>query len=78
MLADGTGYNKGGDTMTDDELLFAISGMLDKKLQPLGHRIKRIEVDLLENKVLPRLNTLESCYASTSGRCKDSIEDYEA
>lgn len=68
--------------MTDNELLLAISDMMDKKLDarlnPIENRIKRIEVDLLENKVIPRLNTIESCYTSTFDRYKDSIEDYEA
>ena len=52
--------------MTDNELLLAISDMMDKKLDarlnPIESRIKRIEVDLLENNVIPRLNTIESCY----------------
>ena len=64
--------------MTDNELLLAISDMMDKKLTPIENRIKRIEVDLLEDKVLPRLNTIESCYTSTYDRYKDSVEDYEA
>ena len=68
--------------MTDNELLLAISEMLDKKLDarlnPIENRIKRIEVDLLESKVIPRLNTIETCYTSTYDRYKDSVEDYEA
>ena len=68
--------------MTDNELLLAISDMMDKKLDarlnPIESRIKRIEVDLLENNVIPRLNTIESCYTSTFDRYKDSVDDYEA
>ena len=64
--------------MTDNELLLAISDMMDKKLTPIENRLKRIEVDLLEDKVLPRLNTIESCYTSTFDRYKVSVEDYEA
>ena len=68
--------------MTDNELLLAISDMMDKKLDarlnPIESRIKRIEVDLLENNVISRLNTIESCYTSTFNRYKDSVEDYEA
>lgn len=68
--------------MTNNEMLLAISEMLDKKLDarlnPIESRIKRIEVDLLENNVIPRLNTIESCYTSTFDRYKDSVEDYEA
>ena len=64
--------------MTDNELLLAISDMMDKKLKPPENRMKRIEVDLIEDKILPRLNTIESCYTSTFDRYKDSVEDYEA
>ena len=68
--------------MTDNELLLSISNMLDRKLDarlnPIENRIKRIEVDILESKVIPRLNTIESCYTSTYDRYKDSIEEYEA
>ena len=31
----------------------------------------------LENIVMPRLNTIESCYTSTFERYKISVEDYE-
>lgn len=64
-------------TLTSEDLL-ALSDMIDKKLKPLENRMKRIEIDLLEDKVLPRLNTIESCYTSTFDRYKDSVEDYEA
>lgn len=68
--------------MTDNELLLAISDMMDKKLDaklnPIENRIKRIEIDLLENNVIPRLNTIEACYTSTYDRYKDSVDDYEA
>ena len=68
--------------MTDNELLLAISDMkekkLDARLNPIESRIKRIEVDLLENNVIPRLNTIESCYTSTFDRYKDSVDDYES
>lgn len=68
--------------MTEYEMLSAISELLDKKLDarlnPIESRIKRIEVELLENNVIPRLNTIESCYTSTFDRYKDSVEDYEA
>lgn len=60
--------------MTDNELLLAISDMMDKKLTPIENRIKRIEVDLLEDKVLPRLNTIESCYTSTFDATKTALK----
>ena len=64
--------------MTDNELLLAISEILDHKLDaklaPLENRVKRIEVDLLENNVLPRLNTIERCYTDTYNRYKDGVD----
>lgn len=48
------------------------------RLNPIESRLKRIEVDLLENNVIPRLNTIEVCYTSTYNRYKDSVDDYEA
>lgn len=54
--------------LTNEDLL-AISQLLDKKLdarlKPIENTVKRIEVDLLENNVIPRLNTIESCYTET-------------
>ena len=54
--------------LTNEDLL-AISQLLDVKLdarlKPMENRLKRIEIDLLENKVIPRLNTIESCYTDT-------------
>lgn len=47
-------------------------------MQNMNLRLKRIEVDLLENNVIPRLNTIEACYTSTFDRYKESVEDYEA
>lgn len=72
--------------MSNNELLSAISEMLDTKLDtmldtklaPIENRLKRIEVDLLENNVLPRLNTIESCYMDTFNRYKDSADQMSA
>lgn len=68
--------------MSDNELLLAISEMLDTKLDaklaPIENRVKRIEVDLLENNVLPRLNTIESCYIDTFNRYKDNADQMQA
>lgn len=50
--------------MTDNELLLALSDMLDKKLQPLNDRLEKIELTQ-ENIILPRLQNIESCYTST-------------
>ena len=68
--------------MTDNELLLAFSDMLDKKLDarlvPIENRLKRIEVDLLENNVLPRLNTIENCYTETYNHYKDKVDQMQA
>ena len=68
--------------MTDNELLLAISDMLDKKLdarlKPIEGRVKRIEIDLLENNAIPRLNTIESCYTDTYNRYKDYADKMQA
>lgn len=79
--------------MTDNELLLAISNMIEPlkdDIQGIKNRIQGIEGDVQEikyrvtkiettqeNKILPRLNTIESCYISTFDRYKDSVEDYE-
>ena len=68
------------DTMTDNELLLAISNMLDpikEDIQDIKERVKKIELTQ-ENMVLPRLNTIESCYTSTYDRYKDNVETYES
>ena len=65
--------------MTDNELLLEISKMLDpmrKDIQDIKSRVKKIELTQ-ENEILPRLNTIESCYTSTYDRYKDSVDDYE-
>jgi len=59
--------------MTDNELLLAISGMLDKKLKPVNDRLKKIELTQ-ENDILPRLQNIESCYTSTYKRYQTGIE----
>ncbi len=67
--------------LTNEDLL-AISNLLDKKLDarltPMEERLKRIEVDLLENNVVPRLSTIESCYTSTYNRYKDYADKIES
>lgn len=44
----------------------------------MGNRLKRIEIDLLENNVIPRLNTIELCYTDTYNRYKDYAEKMDA
>jgi len=68
--------------MTDNELLLALSDMIDKKLdtrlKPIENKLTRIEVDLLENNVIPRLNTIESCYTSTYQRYNNDTGKMES
>ena len=67
--------------MTDNELLLAMSDMLDKKLEsnlkPIENRLTRIELTL-ENNILPRLQTIESCYTDTYNRYKDYADKMDA
>lgn len=63
--------------MTDNELLLAISDMLDKKLKPVNDRLKKIELTQ-ENDILPRIQNIESCYTSTYKRYQTGVEQIEA
>lgn len=74
--------------MSDNELLLAISDMMDKKLkatlQPIENRLDRIvnkviNISLtLENDIRLRLNTIESCYTDTYNRYKDYTDKMDA
>lgn len=68
-------------SLTNEDLL-AISQLLDTKLkaeiEPLKNELRIIRVDLLENNVIPRLNTIESCYVSTYNRYQESVDQIEA
>lgn len=67
--------------MTDNELLLAISDMLDNKLKsnlaPIENKLTNIELTL-ENNILPRLQNIESCYTSTYERYKNYAEKMQA
>jgi len=63
--------------MTDNELLLAISDMMDKKLKPVNDRLKKIELTQ-ENDILPRLQNIESCYTSTYKRYQSGINQIES
>ena len=63
--------------MTDNELLLAISDMLDKKLKPIKDDVRDINITL-ENDILPRLQNIESCYTSTYKRYQSGINQLEA
>lgn len=58
--------------MTDNELLLAISNMMDKKLKPINDRLTKIELTQ-ETKILPRLEEIESCYTSTFNRYQSGV-----
>lgn len=64
--------------VTDHELLLAISDIIDKKILPLKNDIKTIKIDLLENKVLPRVSSMEEHYVSTANRYIESVDKTEA
>lgn len=63
--------------MTDHELLLAISDIMDKKLKPINDRLTKIELTQ-ENKILPRLQEIESCYTGTFNRYQSGVEQIEA
>ncbi len=63
--------------MTDNELLVAMSNLLDKKLKPIEDKISAIELTL-ENQIFPRLQNIESCYTGTYSRYKQGVSDMEA
>lgn len=62
--------------MSDNELLLAISNIVEKQIEPLKQDIKSTKI-LLENDILPRLQNIEACYTSTYRRYADSINQIE-
>lgn len=63
--------------MTDNEMLLALSDMIDKKLEPIKNDIKQIQI-IQENGILPRLQNIESCYTSTYRRYANGIAQLDA
>lgn len=74
--------------MTDNELLLAISNMLDVKLraelkplqndiQDLKDSVTRINLKL-DNVIVPRLGNIESCYTDTYTRYKNYGDQMQA
>lgn len=49
---------------------------LEKDMQDVKFRVKKIELTQ-ENEILPRLNTIESCYTTTYDRYRDSVGEHE-
>ena len=74
--------------MTDNELLLAISEMMDKKLkselQPIKDDIQDTKNEIhqmklyQENIIMPRLETIESCYTDTYKRYKNYADRMDA
>ena len=50
---------------------------IENQVTSIENRVTRIEVDLLENNIIPRLNTIESCYTDTYNRYKDNADKME-
>ncbi len=51
---------------------------LEERVTKLEERVSKIEIDLLENNVIPRLNTIESCYTDTYNRYKNGVSQIDA
>ena len=66
--------------MPNNELLIAISDMMDTKLRPVNEQLERMEQRLKkiefaqENIILPRLQNIEACYTSTYERYRDGVD----
>ena len=61
--------------------LDGVEGSLDRvegRLDNLENEVRVIRVDILENNVIPRLNTIEQCYLDTSKRYLEKSEKFEA
>ena len=53
--------------MTDNELLLAISSIVQSQVEPMKNDLRDIKL-ILENDILPRLQNIESCYTTTYKR----------
>ncbi len=54
-----------------------MAGVKDR-LDSLESDMRYVKVDLLENNVIPRLSTIESCYVSTSNRYIENSDRFDA
>ncbi len=74
--------------MTDNELLFAISDMMDKKRKPVKDEMRKMKSEMKseigkiklyqENEIMPRLQNIESCYTDTFKRYQSGVEQLDA
>lgn len=51
---------------------------LERRMDSLEGQVQYIRADILENQVMPRLNTIESCYIDTFNRYRDYTDRMEA
>lgn len=49
---------------------------IESRLSKLEAEMKIVRIDLLENSILPRLNTIESCYVTTNERYNKRSEQF--
>ena len=85
-------YNKntfeGGDTrMSDNELLLALSDIMDKKLKPIDERLCKMENDMksglnkiklvLENEIRPDIKLLAENYLPSAARYEKATFEFE-
>lgn len=68
----------------DEKLDQKLNRKFDEKLRPLCDRLDRLEADMkyvrvvqLENNVIPRLNTIETCYLEASKRYMERTEQMD-
>ena len=52
-------------------------GSLKSSVANLEKELKIVKVDLLENNVIPRLNSIEACYTSTYDRYRRDADHFE-
>lgn len=74
--------------MTNEELLLAMSTMMDTKLraelQPLKNQMQDMQDEIhkiklfQENIIMPQLNTIQSCYLDTYHRYRDNADKMDA
>ena len=62
--------------MTDNELLLAISNIVQSQTSSIKQSLQNTQL-FLENEILPRLQTLESCYTTTYHRYANGIQQLD-
>lgn len=63
--------------MTDNELLLAISSIVQSQVEPMKNDLRDIKL-ILENDILPRLQNIESCYTTTYKRYQSGTNQIDA